>query len=142
MSSNSIGWFPRAYDFSATVSQAIAGSATVLYTIAIPIFASAANGVISTATAIAGSSGYQGNHFKARPTSSTGRSGGVSVAAYPSIMDDSRASISSDTIYGGSTVRLVKAYIDNAAGTVVFEFLNTTAGATTLACRIMGTAYP
>jgi hypothetical protein len=141
MSSNSIGWFPRAYDFSVTVSQSLAATTTVLYTVAIPIFASAANGVISNATAIAGSAGYQGIHFKARPTSSTGRSGGISVAGYPSIMDDSRASLSSDTIFG-TTIYLIKAYIDNAAGNIVFEFRNSAGTSGTLACRIMGTAYP
>lgn len=141
MSSNTIGWFPRAYDFSATVSQAISASSVGLYTIPIPIFASAANGVISNSTTISGTNGYQGNHFKARPTSSTGRSGGVSQGGYPSIMDDSRASLSSDTIYG-TTVRLNKVYIDNAAGNIVFEFFNQATGAGTILCRIMGTAYP
>lgn len=141
MSSNSIGWFPRAYDIAATVSQALAASAKGTYSIAIPIFASAANGVISNSTAIAATNGYQGIHWKARPTTSTGRSGGVSIATYPSIMDDSRASISSDAILG-TGIRLNKAYIDNAAGTVVFEFLNTLAVPGTIACRIMGTAYP
>jgi hypothetical protein len=126
---------------AATVSQAIAGSATGTYSIAIPFVPSAASGVISNSTAIAATSGYQGNHWKARPTVSTGRSGGASVGSYPSIMDDSRASISSDQILG-TNVRLNKAYIDVATSSVVFEFQNMTAGASTIACRIMGTAYP
>jgi hypothetical protein len=141
MSSNSIGWFPKAYDISVTVSQALGSLATGTYSIPIPFIPSAASGVISNSTAVAASNGYLGNHWKARPTTSTGRSGGVSVATYPSIMDDSRASISSDAILG-TNVRLDKAYIDAATSSVVFQFTNTVAGATTIACRIMGTAYP
>lgn len=140
MRNNFIG-VSRPYQVTATVSQSLAASTNVDYTISINRFASAALATIHNSTLMGSPyTGYAGVVTILRPASATGRSSSLQVSQYPTTFESSLIAQLSEGLFGGC--RLNDCWIDNAASNLVFQFRNPTAGSLTLQARITALVFP
>jgi len=131
----------RPYQVTATVSQSLAASTNVDYTIALNRYASAAIANLHSSTATGSPyAGYNGISCILRPAQSTGRSSSLQVSPYPTTFESSLIVVLSEGIFGGC--RLNDCWIDNATANLVFQFRNNTAGTLTLSARITALVFP
>jgi hypothetical protein len=134
---------PPPIQLVSTVNQSIAAGVTISHGIALPCFASASSAFVINTTTLGGSTaGYPGIACNLRPGIGLGRASSIEIAGYPGAFCTSLITRLSDPIYGGFTIYLEDAWIDNASGLLVFRFRNGGGSIATCGARINALVWP